>query len=299
MRERMEADSASLSMHDHQDGNENDQDLGPRERVDRRMEQQADPACADEAQHARFAHIDVPAIDRRAEQHRHDLRHDRDPPGLQGACTGRCHGFDLAGIDLLDRFGDELGDEADGPRGDREDAGDRAGAEDGHEQQSPDHRVDRARPDQDGPSDRPGEAVGRRVARRQERHGYRQHDGDHRAEGRDVDRVDQRSDDLRQVGPAWRPHARCEVGGLLVRVAEIGPFDVEGRHRPDGGSGRARQPQPGDEHFARRMPAPDVGIAARGRRIHRIFLRAQSLNHSPKATIAAIDSRIAQAKSKS
>ena len=54
-----------------------------------------------------------------------------------------------------------------------------------------------------------------------------------------------------------------------------------------------------DEHLARRMPAPDIGIAARGRRIHRIFLRAQSLNHSPKATIAAIVSRIAQAKSKS
>ena len=66
--------------------------------------------------------------------------------------------------DLLDRFGDELAGEPDGTCGDRPDASDRAGTENGDENQAPHHCIDRARGHKNQASDKPGKSVRRSVA---------------------------------------------------------------------------------------------------------------------------------------
>src|SRR3546814_7896098 len=70
-------------------------------------------------------------------------------------------------IDLLDRLVEQLGAEADRAQPDRDDAGQNAGPEDGHQHQGPDQRIDRTRGNNDEERDGSHEGdAGRGVARR-------------------------------------------------------------------------------------------------------------------------------------
>ena len=115
--------------HDHgaDDDQQNQRDLRPVELRDRGVELKSDAAGADQAEHRRFADIDVPAKHRDSGKSRQDLRHDPIRRHLRAGRAGRAHRFDLAFVDLLDRLVKQLGAKADRAQRDRDDAGENPG----------------------------------------------------------------------------------------------------------------------------------------------------------------------------
>ena len=159
IRLRIQEVTISVDDHDREDHEQHQPDLVPVEIVERGIERHAEAAAADEAEHGGFADVDVPAEQRDRQEGRLHLRpvaleQDRERRGAGGGQR-----LDRAGLRLLDRLGQEFAGEADRVHGDREHAGERAGAEHRDEEQRPDQRVDRARRDQDeaadGVEDRP------------------------------------------------------------------------------------------------------------------------------------------------
>ena len=125
-------------------------DAVPLEEVQRGVERHADAAGADQAEHRRLAHVDVPAKQRDRPERRPHLR----PVAERQRATAtarrpRSSASIGPRLRLLERFAEQLADEADRAERDRQRAGERAGPEDADEEQRPDQRIDRARRHED------------------------------------------------------------------------------------------------------------------------------------------------------
>ncbi len=101
--------------------------------VDRSVERRADAAGTDDADDGGFAEVDVEPVEGKADEAGHHLRLDGPvhllPPRSAGG-TDRLH---LPRVDILDVLGEQLGEEADRGERERQEAGERAEAEHGHE----------------------------------------------------------------------------------------------------------------------------------------------------------------------
>lgn len=117
-------------LHDQQtvDAHQDHDGLGPVERADHALQDDADPARTDAANHRRDEQIAVQPTDREADLAWLDLREDGVEQHRKLRRARRAHRLgltDLTEIDPLNAFGKHLGDEADGidnqcqPRGQR------------------------------------------------------------------------------------------------------------------------------------------------------------------------------------
>ena len=111
-------------------------------------------------------------------------------------------------------------------------------------------------------------------------------------------RLQQRVEDLVEIGPVGRNHAGDQVARLGVGVEEVEPGDVQIANRPDRDENDAEIPGVTDQGLARAEPPPHLGMAA-GMFVDRHLScpRTQVLKNSPMKTRAMIVSRIARLKS--
>ena len=143
---------------------------------------------------------------------------------------------------LLDRLGEELGDEADRGHRQREDAGERAEAHRLHEQDRDDHLVKRAAQRDEEPH-RPGDPGRHQVARREEPDRQREQDAERGGDDRDLERLVEPARHQRHLvrRGVRRQHAADELDAVLEPEDEAVPGDVEYRRRVER-VGRQREP---------------------------------------------------------
>ena len=179
--------------------------------------------------------------------------------------------------------------------------GQHAGAEDRHQQQRPDQRIDRARRHDDEQRNRSHEQHARRgVARRQECDRHREDNGQQRAERRDRERVPERPPQLVEIGPARRHHARTDIGGLPRCIQDERPDRVLGHDLPAEHEQRDQQQpaEPPQHILPRRGAAPfRKSGAVAGDRHYWIALRMRPEEYSQTITIAMMMIRMAAAVS--
>ena len=136
-------------------------------------EHRADAAGADEAEHGRGADVQLEGIEREGHVVGQHLRQHRPAHHLGTACYRRRRWPRWARVDAVDRLGQQLGDHADVEEDEGHDAGQRADADGGHEDERVEEVGDGADDAEDAAREREREAVGRRHARREEDDGQR------------------------------------------------------------------------------------------------------------------------------
>ena len=90
--------------HDSEDREQHQRDFVPGELVDGGVKHDTDAAGADEAEHRRFANVDIPAINDGAINYRQHLRDHADDQSLQARSAGCFDGLDRSLVDLLDSY---------------------------------------------------------------------------------------------------------------------------------------------------------------------------------------------------
>ena len=206
-----------------------------------------------------FADINVPTENRNAGKGGHHLRHDSIGRNLCAGGAGRAHRIDWPRVDFLDGLIKELGAEADRAQRNRDDAGKYAWADNRHQHQRPDQRIDRTRRNNDEQRDRTHHADARcGVARGAIGHRNREHHRGSRADGGDIDGVPDRPAKGADIEPVGRHHPHSEVARLLRCVPDKGPDGLVGYQlkTPDEQSNGNQPRQPDYLLGARRAPLP-------------------------------------------
>src|SRR5712691_11628192 len=283
--------------HDREDDEQHEAGAIPVEIVERGFQRHAEAAAADQAEHRRFADVDVPAEDRDREKSGLYLRpvalgEDREPRRAGGG-----ERLDRARLRLLDRFREYFSGEADRVHGDGERARERAGAEYRDEEKRPHHGVHRTRRDQNETGDGVERDRARDVARGQQRDEACQEDGEDRAERRRVQRLDQRRVHAFAVPrPVDRPHAGEHLRGLRRRVLQEFGNDLDGLDRPEHRE-HGEQIEARAQDALGERKAPPTARYGRRRGRHWNSLRIQPERISPTVTVATMASTMVRTKS--
>ena len=200
------------------------------ELLERREHRAADAARADDADHRRVPQVRIDLIRREADEACEHLRQHAIDHDVHERGAGRAYRFDLLQRDFLDRFGEELPDEADRCHRERENAGERAESDRLDEDDRDDHLVKGAA-ERDQEPHRPGDPGRHQVTRGKQPDRQRKQDSQRRSDDGDLERlVEAARQQCHLVGRRiGREHACDETCALLDADDEAVPREIEDR----------------------------------------------------------------------